>query len=121
MTKIKEPAGDLNFIRFAELLEEEAGLDAGTGRRVLQAVLNILARHVAAGFQVRFTNFGSFYARDRRLGSGGLPHRRAEGAQLPGSVRTARFRPTGLFADAVRSREPVTTLRKRPKGFADAS
>lgn len=119
MSTITEPTGDLNFTRFAELLEEEAGLKKGTGRQVLQAALNIIARHVAAGFRVRLTNFGSFGPLTRRLTPYGLPHKQAAGAQMPETVRLARFRASGLFADAVRNEEPVSTLRKRPKGFAD--
>jgi len=116
MSKIVTPSGDLNFTRLAELLEDEAGLERGTGAKVLRAVLTIIARHVAAGFRVRLTNFGSFLPLTRRVGTGGLPHRRAEGIRMPSETRVARFRPSGLFAQAVRNGEPVFTLQKRAKG-----
>lgn len=120
MAQIVQPTGDLNFTRFAELLEAEAGLDAGDGRRVLQAALDILARHVAAGFRVRLTNFGSFVAKTVKVPQGGLPFRREAGVSIPEEIRKVKFTATGIFADVVKSEGPVGSLRKRGKGFADA-
>jgi nucleoid DNA-binding protein len=120
MTKIHTPTGDLNNTLLAKLIEEEAGLDAGQGDRVLQATLDIIGRHVAAGYRVKLTNFGSFFRRDVRIppasGFGKI-----RDTELPKAVRRARFTSSGLFADAVRAGVPARTLRKRGKGQVSGS
>ena len=116
MAKIVQPTGDVNFTRLAELLEAEAGLGPGKGADVLHAVLNLIGRHVVAGYRVKLTNFGSFFPIIRRLPDGGLPAVRAAGWEIPNAVRKVRFTATGLFDEAVRTGDPVVTLRKRGKG-----
>lgn len=119
--KIVRPETDLNFTRLAELLDVEVDLRTATSEDVLHAVLDIVGRHVAAGYRVSLTNFGSFTPQWRRVPEGGLPGKRAEGAVMPTEVRRVRFSATGLFADSVRALEPVTTLRKRGKGEVSGS
>lgn len=121
MAKIVPATGDLNFTRLAELLEAEAGLEPGQGEAVAHAMLDIIGRHVAAGFRVRLTNFGSFSRITRRIASSGLPHKRETGSKIPTVVSLARFRATGVLADAVRNETPVITLRKRAKGAVSGS
>ncbi len=116
MTKIVEPTGDLNMVRLAELLEGEAGLDDGKGMAVLQAVLDIIGRHVVAGHRVRLNNFGSFYSMTRKIASTGLPSQRERGAVIPSQVTFVRFRGTGRLAESMKDGTPVTTLRKSRKG-----
>lgn len=116
MARIVTPTGDLNNTRLAELIEAEANLRPGQGERVLQATLDIIGRHVAAGYRVRLTNFGSFFRRAVPVPSAGSGFGRVRGVRLTGTVLRARFTSSGLFSDAVRNGTPVTTLRKRGKG-----
>lgn len=113
MGKIVQPTGDISTVRLAELLEVEANLSPGQGAVVLRALLSIIARHVAAGFRVRLTNFGSFFPRTRHVSRGNLPGR--ELAE-PIDVRRATFRASGMFEAAVRDGAPVLQIVKRPKG-----
>lgn len=113
MGKIVQPTGNITTYRLAELLEKEANLKSGQGAVVLRALLSIIARHVAAGYRVRLTNFGSFFPRTRHVSRSNLPGR--ELAE-PINVRRATFRPTGLFEAAVRDGAPVLQIVKRPKG-----
>ncbi len=120
MTRISEPTGDLNVHSLAHLMEAEAGLDEGDGLAAVQAFMDIVGRHVAAGYRVRLNNFGSFERRTRRIGAGSLPSQRAAGARVPSEIFLMRFKATGRLADAVRSGEPIRTLRRRAKGAAGA-
>lgn len=117
MGQIIEPMGDISTYRLAEMLEAEANLSPGQGAVVLRALLSIIARHVAAGYRVRLTQFGSFFPRTRRVSRSNLPGRELAG---PIDVRRATFRATGLFEAAVRDGTPVLQIVKRPKGSAQA-
>lgn len=118
MSRITLPTGDLNQTRLTEMLAGETNLSQEEADRAVRAFMDIVGRHVAAGFRVRLTNFGSFFARDFQVPRGGLPGRRAEGAKIPSRVRRVRFLASGLLYERVRSAEPVTTLRKRGRGEA---
>jgi nucleoid DNA-binding protein len=116
MASIVPALTDLNQTRLAELVEAEADLGTGEGSRVLQVVLDLIGRHLEAGYRVKLTNFGTFETYERAVGLNGLPEVRAAVGAFPEKVRVARFKPTGLLADSVRDGRPIITLRKRAKG-----
>lgn len=112
MSRITLPSENLNQTKLTELLAAETNLDLEQADRAVRAFMDIVGRHVAAGFRVRLSNFGSFFARTYRVPRSGLPHQRAEGVVLPTEVRKVRFLVSGLLDEAVRAGQPVTTLRK---------
>lgn len=113
MSKIVTPSGDLNQTRLAELIAGEANLPRDEAERALRAALDIIGRHVAAGYRVRLTNFGSWIQRTHKIGAGALGGRVTKATK----VQTVHFHVNGLLRDLVRAGRPVSTLKKAPKSY----
>lgn len=111
-----EPTGNLNQTRLLEAVLQETGRTSTEERvdtaQTLRALLDVIGRTMAAGYEVRLTNFGTFGQRERSWS------RNPQTGQELGPVRVARFHANGLLRQSIKNGEAVTSLVKKgsPRG-----
>lgn len=90
-------------------IADETGVSRAVVRKVIYAFLNAVGRNLAAGIRTKITNFGSFYAAERRFHN---PHT----GEMNEPVMWATWTPTGLLREMVKNRQTDGSLEKRPRG-----
>jgi nucleoid DNA-binding protein len=109
---MKRITGPLNKTGLAAAVAGELGVSLDEGFRALNAVIDSIARTVAAGHDVTITNFGTFRAIE-------APSRKARNPQTGERVQVparadVRFRVSPRLRAVVRAGDPSASIRKRP-------
>ena len=105
---------NLNKARLSEVIADRMGLARSVSAEVVETVFDVIAQHVAQGFTVQITNFGSFSRIDK-------PARTARNPQTGGTVKVperkgVKFAVSPRLLDFANSADPnMTTIRKLPK------
>ncbi|MFB6955515.1 HU family DNA-binding protein [Streptomyces sp. NPDC056309] len=114
MTTVALGNRPLNKIALGEAVAAELGTSHEKGHEAVSAVLNVIARTVAAGHPVAVSNFGTFLPKQQ-------PEHTARNPQTGASVTVParsrlRFRPSPQLQDAVEAgdwKAAVITKRSR--------
>ena len=114
MTTAARGTGPLNKTALGEAVAAELGTSHEQGQRALNAVLNVIARTVAAGHSVTVSNFGTWLPKH-------VPARKRRNPQTGGSLVVPAhtwlvFRASDQLQDAVKAHDPeaaVITKRSR--------
>lgn len=113
MTTTAHPDGPVNAGDLAALVAADLGLSRADSRRTVAAVLDNIARTVAAGHPVAITNFGSWHPVLAAERTARNPQTGAT-VTVPSTTRV-RFRAAPRFRDAVRAGAPdAAAIHKNP-------
>lgn len=114
MTTEVRATGPLDKVTLGHAVAAELGISQEKGRQAVAAVLNVIARTVAAGHPVTVTNFGAFLPEQKTPRNAwnpqtGQPH------TIP--ARTwLKFRPSPQLQEAVVAGDPdAAVITKRPR------
>ncbi|MFJ8345104.1 HU family DNA-binding protein [Streptomyces sp. NPDC094153] len=114
MTTVARGNGPLNKIALGEAVAAELGTSHEKGHEAVTAVLNVIARTVAAGYPVAVSNFGTFAPKQEAEHMARNPQ---TGALVTVPARSwLRFRPSPQLQDAVKAGDweaAVITKRSR--------
>ncbi len=95
----------MNKTEIVEQLAERVGTSKAEARRLLDAQIEAMARHIAAGDRVIIRGLGSFWAHDVGARRGRRP---TDGAALDlPARRQVRFHASDKLRDAVQAWEPA--------------
>lgn len=111
--------GPLNKTGLGEAVALELGVSKQQGHRAVAAVLDVIARTVAAGHSVTVTNFGTWtprYVPERKLAAREAPVSLATRARTVPAHHKLRFTVSPRLRAAVKAQDPAAaTIRKRPQ------
>jgi DNA-binding protein HU-beta len=107
---------NLNHTELIELTAAEAGVSKAEAERVLRAALDVIGRHVVAGFRVNITNFGTWYRSEVAPRIRSIPGTDEEWRQS--RTKYPRFKYAPFFTEAVKDGEVPVTLKKRGHNLA---
>ncbi|MFG2900943.1 HU family DNA-binding protein [Streptomyces zaomyceticus] len=108
------PTTRLNTVALAEAVATELDVSNTDGRRIVQAVFDVIARAVAGGHPVAITNFGTFLPIERAARTARNPQT-GQPVTVPANT-DVRFRVSPGLRATVRTADPASaTIRKRPQ------
>lgn len=108
---------NLHHTELIELTAAEAGVSKAEAERVLRAALDVIGRHVVAGFRVNITNFGTWYRSEVAPRVRSVPGTDEE-EWRQSRTKYPRFKFAPFFTEAVKSGEVPKTLKKRGHNLA---